>query len=173
MEEVLYTPEELAEKLKLSKYTIYEMIKRNEIEAHRIGRSLRISEGQLQDYLLRTRAKENTFDGHIEFEKGIQYGVIRDVKIAVNTDLEGKVRIYIKPEDIILSRGTFVSSARNMHYGKVLDLMYDDRLAKLILDIGIPLVVLITKRSLDEMEIKIGDYLYAVFKTMSVKVTKR
>ena len=172
MEEVLYTPEELSLKLKLSKYTIYEMIKRGEIESHRIGRSLRISEDQLQDYLVKTRAKENVFDGHIEYEKGIQYGVIRDVKIAVNTELDGKVRLYIKPEDIILSRGTFVSSARNMHYGKVLDLMYDEKSAKLILDIGIPLVVLITRRSLDEMEIKTQDYLYAVFKTMSVKVTK-
>ena len=92
MEEVLYTPEELAEKLKLSKYTIYEMIKRNEIEAHRIGRSLRISEGQLQDYLIRTRAKENTFDGHIESGYGRRYGVIREVQIAGNTAGEARGR---------------------------------------------------------------------------------
>ena len=39
-DEILYTPEEIAQKLKLSKYTIYEMIKRGEISAHRIGRSL-------------------------------------------------------------------------------------------------------------------------------------
>ena len=42
-DEILYTPEEIAQKLKLSKYTIYEMIKRGEISAHRIGRSLRIT----------------------------------------------------------------------------------------------------------------------------------
>ena len=173
MEETLYTPAEVAEKLKLSKFTVYEMIKRGEIEAHRIGRSLRVSESQLEDYLIKSRMKENTFDGHIEYQGGVQYAVIRDVKIAVSTELDGKVRISIKPEDIILSRGTFVSSARNMHYGRVQDLMYDEKAAKIILDIGIPLVVLITRRSLDEMEIKTGDYLYGVFKTMSVKVTRR
>ena len=48
-DEILYTPEEIAQKLKLSKYTIYEMIKRGEISAHRIGRSLRITETQLAD----------------------------------------------------------------------------------------------------------------------------
>ena len=37
-DEILYTPEEIAQKLKLSKYTIYEMIKRGEISAHRIGK---------------------------------------------------------------------------------------------------------------------------------------
>ena len=47
MNEELFTPEEVAAKLKLSKYTIYEMIKRGDLEAHRIGRGLRISAKQL------------------------------------------------------------------------------------------------------------------------------
>ena len=50
-EDTLYTHEEIAQRLKLSKYTIYEMIKRGEIPAHRIGRSLRITESQLETYL--------------------------------------------------------------------------------------------------------------------------
>ncbi len=37
--------------MKLSKYTIYEMIKRGDLEAHRIGRGLRISSEQLEGYL--------------------------------------------------------------------------------------------------------------------------
>ena len=49
-DEILFTPEEVAQKLKLSKYTIYEMIKRGEISAHRIGRSLRVTESQLEAY---------------------------------------------------------------------------------------------------------------------------
>ncbi len=49
-EENLYTPEEVAKKLKLSRFTIYEMIKRGDIPAHHIGRSLRITESQLETY---------------------------------------------------------------------------------------------------------------------------
>lgn len=171
-EEILYTPEELAQKFKISKYTVYEMIKRGEIEAHHIGRNIRVSESQIENYLINSRRIENVFDGFIEYQDGEQYAVIRDVKISVSTPLDGKVKVSIKPEDIIISRGTFVSSARNVFLGRIQDLMYDERNAKLILDIGIPLIVLITKKSLNEMGLKIGEAAYAVFKTMSVRVTK-
>ena len=170
--EILYTPEELAQKLKISKYTVYEMIKRGEIEAHHIGRNIRVSESQLENYLMNSRRIENVFDAFIEFEAGMQYAVIRDVKISVSTPLDGKVKVSIKPEDIIISKGTFVSSARNVFLGRIHDLMYDDKKAKIVLDIGIPLIVLITKRSLEELELKIGDNAYAIFKTMSVRVAK-
>ena len=125
--EILYTPEELAQKLKISKYTVYEMIKRGEIEAHHIGRNIRVSESQLDDYLMNSRRVENVFDAFIEYEGGIQYAVIRDVKISVSTPLEGKVKVCVKPEDIIISKGTFVSSARNIFLGRIQDLMYDDK----------------------------------------------
>ena len=170
--EILYTPEELAQKLKISKYTVYEMIKRGEIEAHHIGRNIRVSESQLDDYLMNSRRVENVFDAFIEYEGGIQYAVIRDVKISVSTPLEGKVKVCVKPEDIIISKGTFVSSARNVFLGRIQDLMYDEKKSKIILDIGIPLIVLITKKSLDDLELKIGDPAYAIFKTMSVRVAK-
>ena len=170
--EILYTPEELAQKLKISKYTVYEMIKRGEIEAHHIGRNIRVSESQLDDYLMNSRRVENVFDAFIEYEGGIQYAVIRDFKISVSTPLEGKVKVCVKPEDIIISKGTFVSSARNVFLGRIQDLMYDDKKSKIILDIGIPLIVLITKKSLDDLELKIGDPAYAIFKTMSVRVAK-
>ena len=173
MDEILYTPEVLAKKLKISKYTVYEMIKRKEIEAHRIGRSLRVSQTQLEEYLIQTRRTENVFDGFIQYEEGQQVAVIHDVKIAVSTPLDGKVRVSVKPEDIILSRGTFVSSARNVLPGRVQDLMYDEKSAKILLDVGIPLVVLITRNSMNEMKIKIGDTLFAIFKTMTVRVTKQ
>ena len=50
-EDILYTPEEIAQKLKITKGTVYEMIKRGELEAHRIGRYLRISRTQFDKYL--------------------------------------------------------------------------------------------------------------------------
>lgn len=171
-EEMLYTPEELAQKLKLSRYTIYEMIKRGDIPAHHIGRSIRISESQLSSYLMNANKIENVFDGVILQEGANTFAVSKGVKVSVNTELEGSVKFSVRPEDIILSTGKFVSSARNVFEGVVVDMMYDDRKAKLVLDIGFPLVVLITRQSMIEMDIKIGDRLYAIFKTMAVRVTK-
>ncbi len=37
-----YTPEEVAKILKISKYTVYELIKRGELGAYRVGRKVRV-----------------------------------------------------------------------------------------------------------------------------------
>ena len=171
-EEILYTPEELAAMLKLSKYTVYEMIKRGDIQAHHIGRSIRVSESQLELYFMSTKKTENVYDAEIVDEGNDQFAVINSVKICVSTDLSGKVKIAVRPEDIILSTGPLVSSARNIMKGKVTAIDSDEKSAKVRLDAGIPMTVLITKRSLMEMNIKIGDQLYAIFKTMAVQVMK-
>jgi DNA binding domain, excisionase family len=171
-EEILYTPEELASKLKLSKYTVYEMIKRGDIQAHHIGRSIRISETQLELYFMSTRRAENVYDAEIISDGSDQYALINGVKICVSTELEDKVKVSVRPEDIILSKGPIVSSARNMLKGTVVDLIADDKSAKVLLDVGIPMTVLITNRSLKDMNITKGDSLYAIFKTMAVKVIK-
>lgn len=171
-EEILYTPEELAQKLKLSKYTIYEMIKRGDIHAHHIGRSIRVSQSQLDLYLISSKKTDNVFEAKIVIEDGLSYAVRDDVKICVNTDLDGDVKISIPPEDIILSSGTFVCSARNMLKGTVTDIKPAENSVRVVIDVGFPLSALITKRSLSEMNIKKDDTLYAIFKTMSVKVIK-
>ena len=171
-EEILYTPEELAGKLKLSKYTVYEMIKRGDIQAHHIGRSIRVSESQLELYFMSIRKTENVYDAEIISEEGEKYAVTNGVKICVSTDLEGKVKVSVRPEDIILGTGPLVSSARNVMKGTVTGITADDRSAKVLLDTGIPMTVLITRRSMQDMNIKKGDELYAIFKTMAVKVIK-
>lgn len=171
-EEILYTPEELAAKLKLSKYTVYEMIKRGDIQAHHIGRSIRVSESQLELYFMSIRKTENVYDAEIVSEGEEKYAVTNGIKICVATVLDGKVKVSIRPEDIILSTGPLTSSARNVMKGKVSAISTDDKSARVLLDVGIPISVLITNRSLKELDIKIGDELYAIFKTMSVKVIK-
>lgn len=171
-EEILYTPEELAIKLKLSKYTVYEMIKRGDIQAHHIGRSIRVSQSQLDVYLMKTKKADNIYPCHILQEGSSTYALIDHVKISISTELTGDAKIHIRPEDIILSAGTFECSARNRHKGIVENITVDNDTAKILLNIGIPLFVLITKQSMIEMGIKKGTELYAIFKTMSVTVIK-
>jgi len=171
-DDILYKPEEIAEKLKITKGTVYEMIKRGDLEAHRIGRYIRISGTQLEHYLLKARGSENIYEAELAMENGETIAKIGSVKIRVNTDLEGRAKVSIRPEDIILSKGTFVSSARNVLKGAVVNITEEGTSAKVVLDIGIPIMALITKKSLVEMSIGIGSELYAIFKTMAVKVYK-
>lgn len=171
-EENLYTPEELAAKLKLSKYTIYEMIKRGDIPAHHIGRSIRVSESQLEIYLMSTKKMDNVYDAELCKEDDDLYAVVDGIRFYVATALEGKVKIAIRPEDIILSLTPLVSSARNVLPGTVSQISIDEQGIRVTLDIGLPMTALITKRSLSELNIQIGSQLYAVFKSMAIKVLK-
>jgi len=171
-EDILYTPEEIAQKLKITKGTVYEMIKRGELEAHRIGRYLRISRTQFDNYLMKSRGFDNTYEAFIIKTGDETFAQVGKVIIHVNTSLEGQVKIAIRPENIILSKGTFVSSARNVHKGKVIDIINVDSSVLVVVDIGIPIKALITKKSFAEMGIEKGTELYVVFKTMSVTVYK-
>ncbi|MFA6940951.1 MAG: excisionase family DNA-binding protein [Clostridiaceae bacterium] len=171
-EDILYKPEEIAQKLKITKGTVYEFIKRGELEAHHIGRHIRISDTQLETYLLKSRGYENIYEADIKQEGDETFAEIGSVRISVNTDLEGQVKVSIRPENIILAEGTFVSSARNIHKGRVIDILYADGSALVVVDIGIPIKALITKNSLNEMGIEKGTEIYVVFKTMSVVIYK-
>lgn len=171
-EDVLYTPDEVAQKLKITKGTVYEMIKRGDLDAHKIGKHLRISTSQFEVYLLKSKGYGNNYEVNIISKDDDKIANIDSVNIFVNSELEGQAKISIRPEDIILSKGILVSSARNVHKGIVTDIILDGSSSKVVLDIGIPLVALITKKSLIKMEIKKGMTIYAIFKTMSVKVYK-
>ncbi|MCR4601649.1 MAG: helix-turn-helix domain-containing protein, partial [Clostridia bacterium] len=159
-DEILYTPEEIANKLKLSKYTIYEMIKRGEIPAHRIGRSLRITESQLETYLQQSKKSDNSFESEIVTIEGEKFariiGQTGDVFISVATDLEGSVKVTIKPEDVIIAREKLICSARNNIPGTITSMEELRDSFSVTVNIGIPLEVSITKRSVDELELKLG-----------------
>ncbi|AKA69099.1 excisionase family DNA-binding protein [Clostridium scatologenes] len=171
-EEILYKPEEIAQKLKLTKGTIYEMIKRGELQAHHIGRYIRISDTQFKAYLLKARGYENIYEATLSTKNDETFANVGSVSIHVSTILEGNVKISIRPENIILARGTFISSARNLLKGKVIDIIIVDNSALVVVDIGIPIKALITTKSLNEMNIKKDTDIHVVFKTMSVSVYK-
>lgn len=58
------TPAEVAEILKISKYTVYEMVKRDELPAYRVGKKIRIDSQDLQDYINKGKGYEPTPDEH-------------------------------------------------------------------------------------------------------------
>jgi putative molybdopterin biosynthesis protein len=50
-ESTSYTPDEVAKLLKISRYTVYEMIKRGDLAAYRIGRKVRVEAPDLDVYI--------------------------------------------------------------------------------------------------------------------------
>jgi molybdopterin-binding protein len=78
--------------------------------------------------------------------------------------------IAIRSDDVILSDGRFESSARNAFPGIVKNVLKKASVIEVILDIGFILSIDITRKSYEEMDIKIGDRLWATFKVSALKV---
>lgn len=60
VDDLLFTPEEVAQRLKLSRFTVYELIKQGDIPIYRIGRSMRIAEADLKKYMQNSKQGELT-----------------------------------------------------------------------------------------------------------------
>jgi putative molybdopterin biosynthesis protein len=63
MEEKVYTPEEVAQIFQISKHTVYELIKRGEMKAFKIGNKMRIEQSELYRYKTEQQApaqRQNT-----------------------------------------------------------------------------------------------------------------
>lgn len=54
-ETVSYTPEEVAKLLKITRFTVYEMIKRGDLAAYRIGRKVRVEAPDLDVYIKKSK----------------------------------------------------------------------------------------------------------------------
>ncbi len=59
MESDYLTPDEVAAELKLTRYTVYEMIKRKELPASKIGRTLRILRSDLDAFMQMNKSRED------------------------------------------------------------------------------------------------------------------
>jgi len=95
---------------------------------------------------------------------------IDGIEIMVPKDTSTFAYIAVKSDDIIISRRKFQSSARNSFKGTVTNVLKKASVAEVILDIGIPLIIDITRKSCEEMAVKTGDKLWATFKVSSLKV---
>lgn len=81
---------------------------------------------------------------------------------AVTNCKEGEVYVFIRPENIVLSKTFFISSARNNIKGKVIGLTSLGPLLQVRLDNG--LKALITKHSVEKLKLRVGDVVFASFK---------
>ena len=150
----------------------------NRIALMNYGRISEIGEpkeifGKLSKSLISFAALENTFTGEAKTaENGT---TIIDVGnnvyiIAATTQRQGKVSVFISPEDIILSKNRFESSVRNILRGKIVEISDLGSVVRLKVDAGKPFTVQITKHSFDKMKLNLNSEVYIAFKASSVQI---
>jgi molybdopterin-binding protein len=128
--------------------------------------------GKLSKTLASFAALENTFTGTSQLaETGTSLVDIGDgVRIETTAQSQGEVSVFVGPEDIILSKNRFSSSARNVFRGKIVEIKDIDSLIRLKVDIGKLFTVQITRRSFEEMGLNLNAEVYLTFKASSVQV---
>ncbi len=122
---------------------------------------------------------ENIFSGRVVKDSG-SINVIKlhdgesNLKIESLSEhkLQDEVRIFLRPENIIISKKKCETSARNCFKGTIKSIVkmgFSIRV-KIEMEKNIELTVVITQESLDEMNLKVGDKINAFFKASSVHV---
>jgi molybdate transport system ATP-binding protein len=92
------------------------------------------------------------------------------VTIVAATETEGPVVVTLHAEDVIVSKAPFASSARNCLPGTVTDLLPSGSTIKIVIDVGFPLLALLTRENCHELEISQNSQVYATFKASAVHV---
>ncbi len=92
------------------------------------------------------------------------------VEIFVAAERNGPAKIAIDPKDIIISRKPFKSSALNNLKARTVGIDEVGGLVDLRVDAGVRLHALITHRSFRNMDLKLGDEVYVVFKASAIEV---
>ena len=92
----------------------------------------------------------------------------------VSTYNEGdRVLACIRPEDVIIARQIDSNSARNHFKAKIIDIKPWGLEYKLNLYCGFNLIASVTKQSIKNMDLKVKDEVFAVFKATAIHLIKR
>ncbi|MDD3270113.1 MAG: tungstate ABC transporter ATP-binding protein WtpC [Syntrophomonadaceae bacterium] len=113
---------------------------------------------------------ENIYTGEIIEKAEGKYVRIASLYLSVRSKLQGKVRVAIRSEDIIIARERFSSSAQNTVNARIAAIIPRGAFIKVILDAGITMVAMVTRQAVDELKLEPGQEVWAVFKTTAVHV---
>ena len=103
----------------------------------------------------------------------VQVGAVRLVCMdSGDSGDAGPFYALIRAEDVVIARdGGEHSSARNRMAARVESAAVEGALARVELDCGFPLTVVVTAQSAGEMELKAGDRVWAVVKATAIHLT--
>jgi molybdopterin-binding protein len=136
----------------------------------KIGPAKEIFQAQSR-YLADFARIENIFTGVSRVTRdGISVVEIGDgVQIEAAFQRSGKLTVYVRSEDIILSRSPVRSSARNVFKGRIVEMVDLGAVMKLKVKAGKEFVVQVTNRSFTEMKLNMGSEVFLVFKASAVQ----
>jgi molybdopterin-binding protein len=114
------------------------------------------------------RFTENVFTGASSVEEGVAQVKVGEITIRASSPLLGRVSLHVRPQDIIISKGWIETSARNQFRGPITGVNERNGIVMIDVDVGEVFKVQITRRSFNEMGLKLGEPVNISFKASSV-----
>jgi molybdate transport system ATP-binding protein/molybdate/tungstate transport system ATP-binding protein len=111
---------------------------------------------------------ENLFRGKSVVHDDIALVHADGISIVSSSLKSGDVSISIRPEDILISKKEIETSARNSFYGEITEVKNMGALMRVVVDVGAPFVVALTKQSYEGMGLLCGVRVWIVFKASAV-----
>ena len=112
----------------------------------------------------------NVFRGESVVDNGIAHIRFDGLRIASATLMDGQVYASIRPEDVLVSLNPVESSARNSFQGTIEDITDTGVIVRIMVDVGVPFVAAITRRSFHDMGLREGTTVFLTFKATDVHV---
>jgi molybdopterin-binding protein len=115
----------------------------------------------------------NVFVGVAEpLEDGVaQIDLGEGVRLEATTQKKGRVSVFLRPEDIIVSLERIRSSARNILKGQIIEIEDLGDRVKLEVAAGKSFTAIITKKSFRELRFTLGSEVYLNFKASAMSVS--
>jgi ABC-type Fe3+/spermidine/putrescine transport system ATPase subunit len=157
----------------------------NEGRIVQVGTPQEILRHPVSEFVARFALSRNVFSGEAEAqEDGSALIDIGNLKLMAITELRGRVHLSLRPEDILISTESLLSTARNSFQGTVTNI--EDRGAVIYVTVDVPpdllpaksatsqqpqdFVCLITRQSFEELELREGVRVWLTFKASAVHV---
>ena len=114
------------------------------------------------------RFTENVFVGSSMVEEGVSQVEVGNIVVRTSVPLTGRASVHVRPQDIIISKDWIETSARNQFRGLITGVNERDGIVMIDIDVGEVFTVQITRRSFNEMGLKLGEAVNISFKASSV-----
>jgi molybdopterin-binding protein len=116
---------------------------------------------------------ENVYCGISRVRDGEAAIDLGEIVVRTVTAIEGDVCVGIRPEEVILSRQPFESSAANTFPGTVAEIRRNGMFSRVVVDAGLPFVAVLTRQSVARLALVEGEPASVTFKASAVHVFKR
>jgi len=116
---------------------------------------------------------ENVYCGVSRVQNGEATIALGALVVRTVTEIEGDVCVGIRPEEVILSRRPFESSAANTFPGTVAEIRQNGMFSRVVVDTGLPFVAVLTRQSVARLGLVEGEPANVTFKASAVHVFRR